>query len=445
MDRDAALPRVDTFPGERARAVAAHQQETAAPSTYAYDFVWDHTAPADGPFCTDVDGNVLLDMTGHVGAMPLGYNHPALMDRLAAFELVDPLKIAGQDFYVNAGPDLPAEVPGPADLMERLADSATQYDMDTVFLSNTGAEAVENAIKVSYDYTRGKYAITFEGAFHGRTLGALSLNRSKEVYRRHFPEIPSVHDAPFCTDRACGGGEGSCACGFFTAEKSALEGMLGEAGYVNPEEVAYLIMEPVQGEGGYRVPSDAFMAEVARVTETHDIPLVVDEVQSGVGRTGRMWAADHFPIEPDVIASAKALRVGATISRAEVFPEERYRLSSTWGAGDILGAAVGALTIDVIREEGLMATATDQGRAFRERLADATLPGAVDVRGLGLMIGVEWASRERRDAVVEAGLSEGLLTIGCGTRTMRLLPPLDVTDREIELAVDLLEDAAAAA
>jgi 4-aminobutyrate aminotransferase len=442
MDRDSAEPQAGTFPGDRARRFADYHHEHAAPSTYVYDFVWDHTAPAIGPFCTDVDGNVLMDFTAHVGAMPLGYNNPKLMEPLAEFDLVDPTKIAGQDFYLNAGRELHADVPGPADLMDRLTDVSDHYGMDTVFLSNTGAEAVENAIKISYDHAAGTYAITFQGAFHGRTLGALSLNRSKGVYRRRYPELSSVHDLPFCDDRSCDAG--TCACGFFpAADRSALRRMLGsKSGYVDPEEVAYVIVEPIQGEGGYRIPSDAFAEDLAAVCDEFDLTLVADEVQSGLGRTGQMWASDHFAFDPDVIASAKALRVGATIASEQVFPDEKLRLSSTWGAGDVLGAATGALTIDAIREHDLLDNATARGEQLRTRLRDADLPGAVDVRGKGLMVGVEWASPDRRDDVIDAGLVRGFLTLGCGTKTQRILPPLDVTEREIDLAVDLLTEAA---
>jgi 4-aminobutyrate aminotransferase len=207
MHRDSVEPTVDRLPGERAAEWVEYHHE--------------HAAPAIGPFCTDVDGNVLLDWTGHVGAMPLGYNNPKIMEPLAEFDLVDPTKIAGQDFYATGGD---SDLPGAADLMDRLTEISTQYDMDTVFLSNSGAEAVENAVKISYDHRRGKYGITFEGGFHGRTLGTLSLNRSKEVYRRHFPEIPSIHDVPFCDDRACTAD--TCDCGFFVGDGSVLRRIL---------------------------------------------------------------------------------------------------------------------------------------------------------------------------------------------------------------------------
>jgi len=439
MDRDSVEPQVEDLPGSEARTTVDYHHRHAAPSTYVYEFVWDYTEPAIGPFCTDVDGNVLMDFTGQVGAMPLGYNNPKLLDPLAEFDLVDPMKIAGQDFYLPAADVGTTDVPGPADLMDRLTD-ISGYGMDTVFLSNSGAEAVENALKISYDYTQGTYAITCEGAFHGRTLGTLSLNRSKGIYRRDFPEIAGVHDVPFCTDRDCHAG--SCECGFFFGETSALRKLVGPGGAVDPDEVAALVLEPVQGEGGYRFPSEAFTDEIAACCGEFDVPLVVDEVQSGLGRTGEWWAVDNSALEPDVIASAKGLRVGATIAREEVFPDEESRLSSTWGAGDILSSAVGALTIDAIAEHDLMDNAVRRGQQLKDLLRDSSLPGATDVRGEGLMLAVEFESTARRDKLQAATFARGLLTLGCGERTLRLLPPLDVTEREIHLGAELLADAA---
>ena len=436
MNRETAEPNVHSMPGENARRWSEAHREHAAKSTYVYDFVWDLAGEATGPFCTDVDGNVLMDFTSHVGAAPLGYNSPKILDPLSEFDLVDPLKIAGQDFYVS-GEGLGDGVPGPSELMERLTDVTSHYDMDRVFLSNSGAEAVENGIKICYDATDSQYGITFHGGFHGRTLGALSLNRSKAVHRKRYPEVAGVHDVPYCDD--AGSDPASCGCGFFTDDGSQLRSMLDPAtGFVDPDAVAYVILEPVQGEGGYRIPSEAFMAEVADVTEELDIPLVADEIQSGMGRTGKMWAADHYPIEPDVITSAKGLRVGATISRSDVFPREGARISSTWGAGDVLASAQGALTIDAIDEYDLLDNATDRGRQMIERLEDANVDGVVDVRGLGLMLGVEFETKDLRDDVIESALSRGFLTLGCGYKTLRLLPPLDVTEREIDLGADLL-------
>ena len=444
MDRDTAEVSVTEMPGARARDWAAHHREVAATTTYVYDFVWDITEDAEGPFCTDVDGNVLLDFTSHVAAAPLGYNNPKIMDRMAEFDMVDPTKIAGQDFYVSDGSE-PGEsdLPGPADLMHELVDRTDHYDLDTVFLSNSGAEAVENAIKICYDASGGgKYGVTFDGAFHGRTLGALSLNRSKSVYRKRYPEVPGVHDVPYCDDRGCS--PETCSCGFFVddGDASLLRKKLDpKTGHVNPEETSYIIMEPIQGEGGYRFPSESFMREVADLAAEHDIPLIADEIQSGMGRTGELWGADHYPIEPDVITGAKGMRVGATIANEETFPEERARLSSTWGAGDIVASAQGVFTLRAIDEYDLLDNAVVRGEQFKQTVRDVDLPGVTDVRGKGLMLAVEFESSDLRDEVQEAALKRGLLTLACGSTVIRFLPPLDVTEREIAMGADLLTEA----
>jgi 4-aminobutyrate aminotransferase len=445
MDRASAVPQVESLPGPRAERWVEHHRAVAATSTAAYEFVWDLTAASVGPFCTDVDGNVLLDFTSHVASNPLGYDNPALAAKLDAFDLPTPTKFAGQSFYGSTGwPPGSADPPGPTQLMDRLVDLTEHYGFDTVFLSNTGAEAVENAIKICYDHRDGaSQAITFRGAFHGRTLGALSLNRSKRAHRRDYPEIPGVHDVPFCTDRACT--SGTCECGFFPAADapSLLREMLDPtAGYVDPDDLAYLIVEPVQGEGGYRFPSDAFAAELDAVCRKHDVLLVADEVQTGLGRTGEWWGSDHYAFDPDVIASAKALQVGATVSRREVFPPENARISTTWGGGDVIDALHGALTIDVIEEEGLLANARDRGEQLKTRLREADVDGLGDVRGKGLLVAVDFPSKPDLERTIRCALERGLLTLGCGRRTMRLLPPLDVTEREIDLGADLLIEAA---
>jgi len=442
MDRDTAEPVVRTMPGEKATQWVAYHQQFAAPSSYVYEFVWDLTADAEGPFCTDVDGNVLLDFTSHVAAAPLGYNNPKILDRLEAFELFDPGKIAGQDFYASGGrpPEDPA-LPGPSQLMDRLTDLTAHYGLDTVFLSNSGAEAVENAIKICYA-SGGHRAVTFDGAFHGRTLGALSLNRSKAVHRRGYPEVPGVVSVPYCD---C---EGDCDCGWRTDGPGGnvlADTLHPERGVIDAEEVAFVIIEPQQGEGGYRVPNESFVADVAAIRERYDIPVVVDEIQSGLGRTGELWGVDHYDLEPDVITSAKGLRVGATVASRDRFPAEKGRISSTWGGGDLVAAAQGVATLDAIVEEGLLSNVRERGRQFHETVADADPANVVDVRGRGLMLGVEFDTKERRDAVVGNALQRGLLILGCGYKTLRVIPPLDVTEREMAMGTDLLLDAIEAA
>ncbi|WP_121741013.1 aminotransferase class III-fold pyridoxal phosphate-dependent enzyme [Natronorubrum halophilum] len=442
MDRDTAEPSVDAFPGPNAREWVAFHGKNAAPSEYSHEFVWDITREADGPFVTDVDGNVLLDFTCHIGAAPLGYNNEKILEKFREFDLVEPMKIAGQDMYFGAGPS-PEDttVPGSSHLMEKLTDVSSQYGMDTVFLSNSGAEAMENAMKITNDYRApSKYGIAFAGSFHGRTFGTLSITKSKEVYTRHYPEIAGIETVPFCADRGCD--PASCDCGFFTDGGSQLRNSLSpEGGHINPEEIAFLTLEPIQGVGGYRFPSEAFMQEVADVTDEYDIPLVVDEIQSGVGRTGEIWASDHYPIEPDVIASAKALRVGATISRSEIFPSEKNRLGSTFGGGDLLGSMMGTFTLEAIDEYDLLDNATTRGEQAKELLRDDSPEYVEDVRGKGLMLAVEFDTPERRTAVVQASLERGLLTLGCGKKTIRLLPPLDSSEREIAFGIDIFLEA----
>ncbi|SNR30824.1 aminotransferase class III-fold pyridoxal phosphate-dependent enzyme [Halorubrum vacuolatum] len=446
MDRDTAEPDTGGLPGPNAARWVEYHGTHAAPSEYSHEFVWDITREADGPFVTDVDGNVLLDFTCHIGAAPLGYNNPKVLDKLAAFDLVEPMKIAGQDLYFGAGPDPDDSlVPGSSHLMERLTEVSAEYGMDTVFLSNSGAEAVENAMKVAHDHKpAAKYGYAFGGSFHGRTLGTLSLTKSKEVYTRHYPQIAGIETVPFCADRTCTAE--TCACGFLSESGSQLRRSLSpEGGHVNPEEVAFIVLEPIQGVGGYRFPSEAFMREVGAVSDEYDIPLIVDEIQSGIGRTGEFWAADHYDIEPDVIAAAKALRVGATVSRSELFPAEKNRLGSTFGGGDLLGSMMGTFTIEAIEEHDLLANARSRGRQAKELLRDGAHDSVVDVRGKGLMLAVEFDTPARRDAVVAEALSRGLLTLGCGKKTIRLLPPLDSTEREIDLGVSIFLEAVEAA
>ena len=440
MDRETAEPSVRSMPGEKAEQWVSYHHEHAAPSTYVYEFVWDITADAAGPFCTDVDGNVLMDFTSHVAAAPFGYNNPKIMDRLEEFDVVDPLKIAGQDFYASGGgsPQNP-DVPTSTQLLDRLTDITEAYDLDTVFLSNTGAEAVENAIKICYA-NGGHRAFTFDGAFHGRTLGALSLNRSKTVHRKGYPELGGIVSVPYCS---C---EGDCECGWKTngpGGNVVADKLHVKRGVIDPAEVAYIILEPQQGEGGYRVPNEEFVDDIVDIQQTHDIPVVADEIQSGLGRTGELWGVDHTSLDPDVITSAKGLRVGATIANEDLFPEETGRLSSTWGAGDIVAAAQGVATIDAITSDGLLDNVSERGRQAKEILADEAPEFVTDVRGNGLMLGVEFDTKERRETVVKACLERGLLVLGCGYKAVRLLPPLDVTAREIDLAMDVFGDALA--
>jgi len=438
MDRDTAEPSVRSLPGEKAAQWVDYHHEHAAPSTYVYEFVWDITEDADGPFCRDVDGNVLMDFTSHVAAAPFGYNNPKIMDRLDEFDLVDPSKIAGQDFYASGGwPPEDPDVDTSTQLLHRLTDITEQYDLDTVFLSNTGAEAVENAIKICYAQG-GHRAFTFDGAFHGRTLGALSLNRSKTVHRKGYPEIGGVVSAPYC---AC---EGDCDCGWETN---------GPGGNVLADKLhpSAASSTPRRSPTSSSNPSRARAATASRASRSSTTSSTSSRPTTSRSSPTRSSPASAARAScgasttpPSTRTSSRPRRASASVPRSPTRTSSPRRPGGSprrGGAGDILAAAQGVATIDAITSDGVLDNVQERGRQVKEVLADDAPDFVTDVRGNGLMIGVELDTKERRDAVVKACLERGLLLLGCGYQTVRLLPPLDVTEREIDVALGVFLDA----
>lgn len=445
MDRDTAVPHIRaTPPGPNARKWASFHQRHASHSTYFYDFIWDRSKPAIGPFCTDVDGNIILDFVSHVASSPLGYNHPELVEVAQALAKIDPDRYAGTDFIGAYGEDPESSpLPTASHLHYKLMEITRPFGFDTSFLSNSGAEAVENAIKICYQYRKNfGYGFCFSGAFHGRTLGALSLNRSKRVHRDWFPTIPGIVELPFCR---C---QGPCECGWLVTtirrkgRMSRLAQILDpEIGIVDPEEVTFIIIEPILGEGGYDLPKPSFIREVAEIAKANGIPLICDEIQSGLGRTGKWWASEHYGIVPDIIASAKALRVGATLGRREMFPQEPMRISSTWGEGNAISSAVGCKAIEIIQGEALLQNAQEMGAYLLAGLQDLErrYPNIFGVRGLGLMVALSVETEDGRNRILRKAFQKGLLLAGCGFESIRILPPLNVRKREIDIALDILD------
>ena len=434
-------------PGPNARKWAEYHRRYAALSTYHEGFIWDRSQPAIGPFCTDVDANVILDFVSHVGSSALGYNHPELVQVAAKLQAIDPDRYAGCDFIGAWGPEPEqSAIPTPSHLHHKLMEITSQFGFGAAFFSNSGAEAVENAIKICYDHKKNYgYGICFYGAFHGRTLGALSLNRSKKIQRDWFPQIPNIIDFPYCTcrDHPCNCGWTVCCTGK-EGLRSRLDHYLDpDIGLVDPAEVAFIILEPIQGEGGYNVPSPDFIKEVDRLAKKNSIPLISDEIQSGLGRTGKWWGIEHFGVQPDIITVAKPLRVGATLGRSELYPQQEFRISSTWGEGNALSSAIGYTIIEIIQRKNLLDNATRMGNYFLDQLRELQQKYLflVDVRGLGLMDAIELDSRERRDRVIQGAFARGLLLLGCGYKVIRFLPPLDVRQREIDMALEILEAA----
>ncbi len=446
MNRDTITPRVRSpLPGPNAKKWARFHRKHAAHATYFYDFVWDRSAPATGPFCTDVDGNVILDFANHVGSSPLGYNHPALIALSQKLAAIDPDRYAGTDFIGAWGADPErCDVPTPSHLHYKLMEITEPFGFDVAFFSNSGAEAVENAIKICYDHRRNYgYGICFLGAFHGRTLGALSLNRSRRVQRDWYPQIPRVIDLPYCRCTS------SCDCGwkiYSIRRKGVISRLVQildpDIGLTSPDEVAYIIIEPVLGEGGYDIANSDFIKEVAEIARSNGIPLICDEIQSGLGRTGRWWACEHFGIQPDIITSAKALRIGATLGKKEIFPQEEKRISSTWGEGNAISTAMGYKIIETIQKENLLENAKRMGDYFLDGLRSLQTRHKFlfDARGLGLMDAISVTTDRTRNRIIHRAFQKGLLVLGAGFESIRFLPPLDITQREIDMALNILDD-----
>jgi 4-aminobutyrate aminotransferase len=322
-----------------------------------------------------------------------------------------------------------------------------------VYYGNSGAEAIECALKLARYHTKRQNIIAFFGAFHGRTMGALSLTASKPQQRRRFaPLMPGVTHVRYPdVYRGCTGGQQEAdhfalGCARFIEEKLFKTTL-------PPEEVAAIFVEPVQGEGGYVVAPTIFMQELRRICDRHGILLVVDEVQSGIARTGKWWAVEHTGVEPDMVCMAKGLAsgmpLGVTLTRAEIMDWVPGSHASTFG-GNPVSVAAALATLDVIEKEHLLANSTEVGDHIRNRMSDwpSRLKLVGDVRGRGLMIGVDIVkdkitkdhANAERDRIVELAFERGVLFLGCGPSTVRLCPPLVVTKEQADIAIDVLEE-----
>jgi len=439
MHRDEFLPKVKKIPGPKARTWAKFHLKHASKATYEPNFIWDRTKNAIGPFCTDVDNNIILDFVSHVSASPLGYNNPEIESLLFAIKQVDPDRYAGTDFITAYG-DHPnkSPIPTPSHLHHKIYEITKHLNLGHAFFTNSGAEAVENAIKLCYNKKKNLgYGICFDGAFHGRTLGALSLNRSKIVHRKFYPSIPKIVELPFCECKKV------CQCGWQVIgrdgkKKTILNNKLETT--IKSNEIAYIIIEPIQGEGGYRVANKEFINELFETAKKHDIPIISDEVQAGLGRTGKWWSIENYKQKPTLITSAKALRIGATIGNKNMFPKEDGRVSSTWGEGNFISSAVGYKTIEIIQNNNLLDNARLKGKYFLHQLKDLEKYKFIkNARGIGLMCAITVDTPKRRDKIKQKALKQGLLIAGCGNQSLRFLPPLDVKKREIDICINILE------
>jgi 4-aminobutyrate aminotransferase len=430
--RDHAAPHIVTeLPGPLARAIIERDEAVASPSlTRAYPLV---AESGSGVVVTDVDGNRFLDFAAGIAVCSTGHSHPEVVAAMAE-QAERLIHIAATDFYE----------PRYVELMERLAAIAPFHDRARVFLTNSGTEAVEGAIKLARYHTHRPGIIAFEGGFHGRTMGALSLTNSKIKQRAGFgPLVPMVHHAPFPRVRAWREGSG----GDGAAELDHLRSTIF-ARQISPTDVAAIVVEPIQGEGGYFPAPASFLRGLREICDEHGILLVADEIQSGMGRTGRWWAVELAGVEPDIVTTAKGIAsgmpIGAFIARESVWTWPPGSHGSTF-AGNPVCAAAALATLDIIEREGI-ANAAVVGRRLRtglERVAEG-VAAIRDVRGVGLMVAVEFTDHESAEAVQEAAFEHGLLTLECGESTLRFSPPLIVSDAEVDAAIGVFGDAIAA-
>lgn len=423
------------LPGPRARAVIERDRRVVSPSyTRSYPMV---AASGTGAVVEDVDGNRFLDFNAGIAVVATGHCHPRVVEAIQR-QAARLIHMSGTDFFYEEM----------VTLAEKLEQIAPGDGARRVSFGNSGAEAIEGAIKVARYATGRHQIIAFLGGFHGRTLGALSLTARKAVQRKGFgPLLPGVVHAPYPYCYRCPFGQEPQTCAVECVEH--IETLLKT---ISPaEETAAIVVEPVQGEGGYIVPPKKFFDELARIAQQNGILLIFDEVQSGMGRTGKMWAAEHFDAVPDILAVAKGiasgLPLGATVARADLMHWPPGAHASTFGGNPVACAA--ALVTIALLEEELLENAARLGAHVRNRMQEwpARFPIVGDVRGLGLMIGIELVKDQRtkekapdlRDHVLQRAFESGLLVLGAGDNTIRLCPPLVVSQEQCDFAVETLE------
>jgi 4-aminobutyrate aminotransferase len=436
-----AGPKIHTaLPGPNAKRVLAADEKYISPSyTRSYPLV---AKSGRGVVVTDVDGNEFFDFSAGIAVTSTGHCHPEVVAAIQkqAGELIH---MSGTDFYYE----------NMVTLAERLSKIAPMPGPHKIYYGNSGAEAIEAALKLARYHTKRQNIIAFLGAFHGRTMGALSLTASKPQQKRRFaPLVPGVTHVryPDVYRGSSGGVEDAAAfalgCARYIEEKLFKT-------VLPPEEVAAIFIEPVQGEGGYVVAPTPFMQELRRICDRHGILLVVDEVQSGIGRTGKWFAVEHTGVQPDIVCMAKGIAsgmpLGVTMTRAEIMDWVPGSHASTFGGNPVCVAAALA-TLDVIEKEGLLANSAEVGNHMLKRMAGWPAKHRIvgDVRGRGLMIGVDIVkdqktkeySPEKRDRIVEHAFERGILFLGCGPSTVRIAPPLVVTKDEADVAMDALEE-----
>ncbi len=425
------------LPGPKASELIRMDQAYVSPSyTRIYPLV---VEKGKGLWVQDVDGNVFLDFTAGIAVCATGHCHPRVVESIKK-QADRLLHMSGTDFYYT--PQIA--------LAEKLSSLIPGERNNKVYFGNSGAEAVEAAFKLARWHTRRDLNIAFFGAFHGRTMGALSLTASKTIQKKYyFPVVPGITHISYAYCYRCPYNMPYPECCLECVRW--VEDTLFRT-TVPPEEVAAIFVEPIQGEGGYIVPPPDFHRELYKIAKKYGILYVADEVQSGMGRTGKMFAMEHFGVIPDIMALAKGiasgLPLGAMIAREDIMDWEAGSHASTFG-GNPLSCQAALATIQLLEEE-LMANAAAQGERLMAGLRtlqnDHECMG--DVRGKGLMVGVEIVkdretkghATEWRDQIIRHAFQKGLLLLGCGQSTIRFCPGLTVTAKEIDLCLSIWDE-----
>jgi 4-aminobutyrate aminotransferase len=432
------LPRLLTqLPGPNAKRVLERDAKFMSPSyTRDYPLV---AKRGRGAVVEDVDGNTFLDFAAGIAVCSTGHCHPKVVEAIQK-QAAELIHMSGTDFYYESLPQL----------AERLVATMPGAEQKRVFFGNSGTEAVEGAIKLARYATKRDKLIAFYGAFHGRTMGSLSLTASKSTQRKGFGALLSgVEHIHYPNAYRCAHGHGPQTCGAEILEM--LENDMFKRLF-DPEDVAGIIIEPIQGEGGYIPAPKFFLQELQRICCKHGIMLILDEVQSGMGRTGKWWAYEHAGIEPDIITTAKGIASGmplsAFIAKESVMKWGPGAHGSTFG-GNPVSIAAALATMDLL-ESQYIENARRMGDYLFGRMADWPRKFKVvgDVRGRGLMIGIEIVRDQRtkekaadlRNAIVDLAFHKGLLVLGAGENSIRLSPPLLIDEEQADFAVKTLED-----
>ena len=427
------------LPGPKARAIIERDARFVSPSyTRDYPLV---IARGEGAVVEDVDGNRFLDCAAGIAVNSTGVSHPDVV-RAITEQAQKFIHMSGTDFYYEPQVRLAEELASIAPIERHAGDVRT-------FFANSGTETTEAAIKLSRYFTKRQGIIAFFGAFHGRSLGALSLTASKSIQRRGFgPMMPGVYHAPYPDPYRFNGSADACAAASLSFIKDQLLIHLAA-----PDEIAAIVVEPIQGEGGYVVPPAAFLQGLRELATEHGMLLVVDEVQSGMGRTGKMFACEHFDLKADIVNIAKGiasgLPLGMTCARADVMTWPPGAHASTFGGNPVSCAAANA-TIKLLKD-GLVANAATVGAHLVAGLHELQAKHALigDVRGKGLMIGIELvrdrATKERaveeRNAVVQAMFRRGVLILGAGKNALRFAPPLILSRDQADQVLRVFDEA----